>query len=372
MEEQNTEYEYEQAQDYYSQTEAPPETRTETVLPEATEPPEPATPEYRTETVPSDEYKHREIFFMDMVQAKETEWLWYPYIPYGKITIIQGDPGEGKTTLALNIAAKLTRGELPHEGCEPRRVMFQTAEDGVADTVKPRLEAAGADCSKIWSFNESLVEISMNDASLGSKLKITRTKLAIFDPIQAYLGADVDMHRANEIRPVMLRLAEAAEQSGCAIVLIGHMNKASGMKAAYRGLGSIDLTAAARSVLTVVRDRKDKDRRIMMQIKNSLAREGSPLAFRFDGKGGFLCEGECDADVDEMLMGVGEVRPKQSDMARKFLLAELKDGKVMPAKDLIEQAKKIGVNYGMLKREKEKLGIISFKIDNVWHWKESI
>ena len=95
---------------------------------------------------------------MSEVQSQEIEWLWYPFIPYGKLTIIQGDPGDGKTTMVLNLAAKLSKGEALDENMkvtEPVNVIYQTAEDGLADTVKPRLELAGADCERIIVIDES-------------------------------------------------------------------------------------------------------------------------------------------------------------------------------------------------------------------------
>ena len=311
-----------------------------------------------------------ELIYMDTIQATETEWLWYPYIPFGKITVIQGDPGEGKTTLILNIAARLTKGILPQsqEKCEPMNVIYQTAEDGLSDTVKPRLLSAGADCSKVIVINESERNISMSDKRLEAAIAHTHAKLVILDPLQAYLGAEVDMHRANEIRPVMSHLASIAEKYGCAVVLIGHMNKAMGMKSTYRGLGSIDITAAARSILLVARDRSDRDRRIVMQIKSSLAKEGKPLAFRMGDNYSFTYEGECEADPDNMLLGIGTVQPKQSDLARKFLMAELGGGEAKPVRALTEKAAEIGVSYDNLKKYKDELGIKSVRCGSTWEW----
>ena len=181
---------------------------------------------------------------MSEVQSQEMEWLWFPFISYGKLTIIQGDPGDGKTTLVLNIAAKLSKGERLDENMniiESVNIIYQTAEDGLADTVKPRLELAGADCERIAVIDERLEVVR------------THAKLLILDPIQAYLGGDMDMNRANEARDMTKKLGALAEKYKCAIILIGHMNKASGNKTAYRGMGSIDFFAVARSVLLVGR-----------------------------------------------------------------------------------------------------------------------
>lgn len=189
---------------------------------------------------------------MSEVQSQEIEWLWYPFIPYGKLTIIQGDPGDGKTTMVLNLAAKLSKGEALDENMkvtEPVNVIYQTAEDGLADTVKPRLELAGADCERIIVIDESDKSLSMVDERLEEAIVRTGARLLILDPIQAYLGGGMDMNRANEARDMTKKLGALAEKTKCAIILIGHMNKASGNKAAYRGMGSIDFFAVARSVL---------------------------------------------------------------------------------------------------------------------------
>ena len=171
------------------------------------------------------------LIHMEDVVSKEVEWLWYPYIPYGKITIVEGDPGEGKTTLVLKLAAALSMGlPLPcddYKEYEPIHIIYQTAEDGIEDTIKPRLEKAGADCSMIRVIDETDKELSMTDDRLEQAIIETGARLIILDPIQAYIGATVDMHRANEIRPVLKHLGIIAEKHNCAIILIGHMNKAS-------------------------------------------------------------------------------------------------------------------------------------------------
>ena len=230
---------------------------------------------------------------MSDVEPTKVEWLWYPYIPYGKITIIQGDPGEGKTTLILNLAALLSKGEkLPEseEKSDPINIIYQTAEDGLSDTVKPRLIAAKADDERITVIDESKLELSLTDERLEQAIIETKAKLVILDPLQAYIGANVDMHRANEIRPVMKHLAEVAQRQQCAVVLIGHLNKAMGMKSSYRGLGSIDIPASARSVLLVGRIKDNPTVRVMAQIKSSLAPEGEPIAFELNKETGFRTE----------------------------------------------------------------------------------
>ena len=300
------------------------------------------------------------------VESKNVEFLWYPYIPYGKITIIQGDPGEGKTTAVLRIAALLTKGEMLPEDKqerEPINVIYQTAEDGLADTVKPRLEAAGADCSRILVIDESAENLSMLDSRIEEALKETGAKLIILDPIQAYLGSNVDMHRANEIRPVMKHLGNIAEKYGCAIILIGHMNKASGSKSTYRGLGSIDFQATARSVLIVGRIKDDPTCRVIVHDKSSLAPEGPSIAFRLDKDNGFEWEGIIDITVDELLSG--EQKTSKLNKAKDFLKSYLADGP-KAYNDIEVEAAENGIKSRTLYTAKDELGVASKKVGAKW------
>lgn len=175
--------------------------------------------------------KELKIISLSEIKTEEVKWLWYPYIPFGKVTIVQGDPGEGKTTFVLSVIAALTHGETLPEcetGLPPMNVIYQTAEDGLADTIKPRLEAVGADCSRVQTIDDSQSMLTLTDQRLEEAIHSTDAGLLVLDPLQAYLGSGVDMHRANEIRPIMKKLSAVAERTGCAVVLIGHMNKASG------------------------------------------------------------------------------------------------------------------------------------------------
>jgi len=257
---------------------------------------------------------------MSDVQSQEIEWLWYPFIPYGKLTIVQGDPGDGKTTLILNIAAKLSKGEGLEDGMEvtePIKVIYQTAEDGLADTVKPRLENAGAECENILVIDESDKLLSMVDERLEEALEKTHAKMLILDPIQAYLGSGMDMNRANEARDMTKRLGALAEKYKCAIVLIGHMNKAAGNKAAYRGMGSIDFFAVARSVLLVGRVEGEPNLRAVVQIKNNLAEFGHPKAFSLS-ENGFSWLGDYEITADEVLGGIAP-KANKSEQAKQLL-----------------------------------------------------
>mgnify|MGYP000434078826 CR=1 FL=1 len=332
---------------------------------------------------------------MESVEVEEIKWLLYPFIPYGKVTIIQGDPGEGKTTMVLQIIAKLTRGEpiLPasfekrkeperadaitdenkadmdvskNKQClqQPVNVIYQTAEDGLGDTIKPRLLAAGADCSKVLVIDDREQPLTMLDIRLEEAIIQTKARLVVLDPIQGFLGSDVDMHRANEIRPVMKRVAVLAEKYQCAIILIGHMNKNSNGKSSYRGLGSIDFQAAARSVLIVGRIKEEPETRVVCHV-SSLAPEGKSVAFRLDQHNGFEWIGEYDISADELLCG--DSRGQKSRKAKEFLKKILSDGG-MAQKKIEEEAEKCGIKSKTLRNAKQELGIDAVKRGNQWFW----
>ena len=312
---------------------------------------------------------------MDTVEVEQIEWLLYPFIPYGKVTIIQGDPGEGKTTMVLQIIAKLTRGEAILENIEnnastqhleaPVNVIYQTAEDGLGDTIKPRLLAAGADCTKVMVIDDSEQPLTMADVRLEEAIVQTKARMVVLDPIQGFLGSEVDMHRANEIRPLMKRIAVLAEKYHCAIILIGHMNKNSNGKSSYRGLGSIDFQAAARSVLIVGRIKDEPEVRVVCHTKSSLAPEGKAIAFRLDKNNGFEWIGEYDISADELLNGEG--KGQKTRKAKEFLLEILADGG-MAQKKIEEEAEKLGIKKKTLRNAKMELGIDSVKRGNQWYW----
>ena len=335
---------------------------------------------------------------MDSVEVEQIEWLLYPFIPYGKVTIIQGDPGEGKTTMVLQIIAKLTRGEpifpvtdttmkikekrsdevdsgndgldgednmQEQSSMSPVHVIYQTAEDGLGDTIKPRLLAAGADCSKVMVIDDSDQPLTMADVRLEEAIVQTKAKMVVLDPIQGFLGANVDMHRANEIRPLMKRIAVLAEKYHCAVILIGHMNKNSNGKSSYRGLGSIDFQAAARSVLIVGRVKDEPEVRVVCHTKSSLAPEGTSIAFRLDKNNGFEWIGEYDISADELLNGDG--RGQKSQTAKKFLLEILANGG-MTQKKIAEEAEARGIKSKTLWNAKRELEIDSVKRGKQWYW----
>ena len=306
---------------------------------------------------------------MSEVQSQEIEWLWYPFIPYGKLTIIQGDPGDGKTTMVLNLAAKLSKGEALDENMkvtEPVNVIYQTAEDGLADTVKPRLELAGADCERIIVIDESDKSLSMVDERLEEAIVRTGARLLILDPIQAYLGGGMDMNRANEARDMTKKLGALAEKTKCAIILIGHMNKGSGAKAAYRGMGSIDFYAVARSVLLVGRIEGQPNMRAVVQIKNNLSAFGHSKAFELTEEG-FRWIGDYEITADEILGGIAPKACKL-DMAKQFLQELAVSKNLIMSNEILELAAQEGISKRTLETAKKELGIKAKRINGSWYW----
>ena len=238
---------------------------------------------------------------MSDVQSQTVDWLWYPFIPYGKLTIIQGDPGDGKTTLVLNIAARLSKGEgLDNDMkvAEPVNIIYQTAEDGLADTVKPRLELA--------------------------------------------------------------------EKYKCAILLIGHMNKAGGNKAAYRGMGSIDFFAVARSVLLVGRIEGEPDLRAVVQIKNNLAAFGHSKAFRLT-ETGFEWIGDYEITADEVLGGIAP-KVNKLEQAKKMLRELAETSTSVQSSEIFDMAEDLNISKRTLENAKKELGIKARRIGNSWYW----
>ncbi len=303
---------------------------------------------------------------MQDIEVEDIEWLIYPFIPYGKITIIQGDPGEGKTTLVLQIIARLTKGEaiINEKAKQPINVIYQTAEDGLGDTIKPRLLSADADCSKVLVIDDKDTPLTMRDVRLEQAIVETKAKLVVLDPIQGFLGADVDMHRANKIRPVMKHIAELADKYKCAIILIGNMNKCSMGKSTYRGLGSIDFQAAARSVLIVGRIKDEPEIRVVCQTKSSLAPEAKSIAFRLSKENGFEWIGEYDVTADDLLSGTAKGTKKQAaiDFLEEFVLNGAK-----PQTEIMKLAKEKGFSEKTVRNAKDELKIKSMRKNNQWY-----
>ena len=298
------------------------------------------------------------IIRMSDVELTPVEWLWKPYLPFGKLSVLQGNPGEGKTYFAMHLAAACTNGKLlPNmERMEPFNVIYQTAEDGLGDTVKPRLIEAGADLDRVLVIDDSDVQLTLSDERIEKAIIENNARLVIIDPIQAYLGSDVDMNRANEVRPIFMRLGQVAQRTGCAILLIGHLNKAAGMQSLQRGLGSIDIAAAVRSVMFIGKLKHDPTMRILTHEKSSLAPPGVSLAFSLGDEGGFRWVGEYDITADEMLSGIEPQRETKTQQAKDLICTLLAGGKQVLSEDIDKAALERGIPGRTVRDAKRELG----------------
>ena len=258
----------------------------------------------------------------------------------------------------MHLAAACTNGKLlPNmERMEPFNVIYQTAEDGLGDTVKPRLIEAGADLDRVLVIDDSDVQLTLSDERIEKAIVENNARLVIIDPIQAYLGADVDMNRANEVRPIFMRLGQVAQRTGCAILLIGHLNKAAGMQSLQRGLGSIDIAAAVRSVMFIGKLKHDPTMRILTHEKSSLAPPGASLAFSLGDEGGFRWVGEYDITADEMLSGIEPQRETKTQQAKDLICTLLAGGKQVLSEDIDKAALERGIPGRTVRDAKRELG----------------
>lgn len=280
------------------------------------------------------------------VQATSVRWLWYPFIAVGKITLLQGDPGDGKSTMMMHLIAELSKGGTLPDGKTigmPQRAIYQCSEDGISDTIKPRLEKCGADCRNVAFINEETYSgLTLDDERIRQAIIEFRPRLVVIDPIQAYLGSDSDLQIAGRARRLMQRLGMWASMYDCAIVLIGHLNKKEGTKGLYRSLGSIDVVAAARSVLQVERDAEKSDIRIVRQIKNSLAPSDGEIKFSITAEQGFKWL-ECEIKPDPSAEPETPVFESKSEKAA-YLIKKLLSGGDMRSREIYMRMSDEGIS----------------------------
>lgn len=309
-----------------------------------------------------------DVLCLAEVKPEAVDWLWEPYIPLKMITLLSGDPGVGKTALALALAARLTRGEGMGEGesCEPGNILYLTTENSPSHVLRPRFDALCGDSNRFFLLRGTLGEndqqggITLADtAQLETAILRHDARMVVIDPLQSFLGSDVDAHRANETRPVMDGLVRLAERTGCAIVITRHLSKAVGSSAIYRGMGSIDITGAARCELLVARDPDDAGRVILAHSKSNLGAFGPSLAFSIADGGVVTWCGESSHRADDLVNGVSaEGRRKAREVAQEFLRAQLAHGPV-PSSEINERAKASGISRATLRRAERDIGVIS-------------
>jgi hypothetical protein len=317
------------------------------------------------------------------VDPESVQWLWEPYIPLGKITLLEGNPGVGKTFLALGLAAAVSRGwPLPRadgssgKPSTPSTVLYLTAEDGLADTLRPRVERAGADLERLFVLDglrstrgrRRAFNLREHMLQLEQVLTELHPCVMILDPLHGYLGPGTDMYRANEVRPILEDLGRLAQGFDCAVVGIRHLRKQGSDQAVHRGAGSVDFSAVARSLLLVGEDRTRPGTRVVAHTKSNLAPLGGSLAFEIDS-GGLRWAGASDLRSDDLLVPTElPIERGDLDRAAAFLETELAEGPVRN-REIRLRARDEGISEATLKRAKARLRVRSVKRgQGHWEW----
>lgn len=324
------------------------------------------------------------------VEPEDVRWLWPGRIPFGKLTVLDGDPGLGKSLLTLDLAARLSRGTDLPDGTplEAGTSVILTAEDGLADTVRPRLDAMRADALNVYGFTAALLNgngaapITLPDhlELLRRKVKELGARFVVIDPLMAYLSSDVNSRVDHDVRRVLSPVAEFAEDTGAAILVVRHLNKATGGSAVYRGGGSIGIIGAARSGLLVAADPDDETARVLAVVKSNLCKQAPSLKFTVESAGtaAFIKWGGESAHTANALVALGVTGEERDALteAKDFLLTELrdKDGKDLarPATEMQMRARKAGIAEITLRRARIALRVrctrTGFGSAGEWSW----
>lgn len=322
------------------------------------------------------------LVYVNEIEPQTVTWLWPSRIPAGKLTVVEGDPGLGKSTLLLDLAARVTSGRAMPDGTAGMdgSALVLTGEDGPADTVRPRLEAAGADLQRVAILTAVEREGQAQPPTFPDDQEALRRAivgvgacLVVIDPFMAFLGGYVNSWRDHDVRRALRPLSDAAEATGAAIVVIRHLTKGVG-PAIYRGGGSIGIIGAARSALLVARDPEDEGRRVLAVVKSNLAPEAPSLAFRVEddghGRSRITWDGTSPHRANALVAVPEEPEERSAqDDARDFLLQELAEGP-QPARALQGKAGGMGISPKTLRGARERLGIKPRKLsfDGQWIW----
>ena len=337
------------------------------------------------------EFNEVEMICMSDIEMKPISWLWYDRIACGKLTVIAGNPGLGKSQLTASLAATVTTGAVWADGSEPTtigNVIFLSAEDDAADTIKPRLMAAGANTSLCHVLDAVRIKSDSNECTkrsfdltqdierLGAAIaKLGNVRMVVIDPISSYLGS-TDSHNNADMRGLLAPLSAMAAEHEVAIILLTHLNKSTNQDAIGRVIGSIGLIAAARAGYIVVKDEKAPETRYFIPIKNNIGNDYDGFAFHIEGIE--LSEGIKTSYVDwhkgvviaqKILHPEPEEKPTATNGAQDFL-RELLSGKPMLAKDVFEQAEAMGYSKAAMQRARIRIGASHRKVgmDGGWEW----
>jgi len=304
---------------------------------------------------------------MANVTPREVDFLWEPYLVHGAVNLLEGDPNVGKTYLLCEIAAAVSAGRnLPGQaGAKPRNVLFMSAEDDPETTLVRRLTRMGADLNRI-TFATKFFRLEEEALSWIEKhVSDKQVELVILDPLLAYMQGGIDMNKANETRPFMARLSELAKARNVTIIGLRHLTKGDKDKAIFRGLGSIDITAASRSAILVGEHPEDTALRAMVHIKHNLSERGATQLYELTGanreKGRvpkLTWRGESDLGPDDFTRQPGKPgRPSEEiGEAKEYLRRALAD-RVRPIKEVVADAEKRAISARTLRRASSELGV---------------
>lgn len=316
------------------------------------------------------------------IEGKPVVWLWEGRFPIGKLTLLTGDGGVGKSILTCDLASHVSTGRDFPDGstCPVGDVLLVGSEDGAEDTIRPRLDAAGADVSRVHLIRGPVpagrdyalpVELSKHLELLDTLLKEKpSTKLIVIDPILDYLGEGINSDKATDIRSILSPLRELAERHQIAIILINHLTKSMG-RSKCRSLGSGAFVHVCRVELRVVEDPETPDRRLLLPVKNNLA-SAAGLAYRIEstanGAGVAIWEeGPVTVTIEEIeAEDGGEARGALSE-ALAWLTAQLAQGRAL-SKAITSAAKDDGISHSTLKRAKARMKVFAFQEDRKWWW----
>ena len=297
--------------------------------------------------------EHKRIAW-NTVQPKEVSFLWHPYIPFGKISILCGDSGLGKTTLALDIASRLTTGRpmpLSEGDAITGSVLFQSQEDDLADTLLPRCINAGADLTRIESIEADGLNIDDDCHIIEQHIKEINARLLLFDPLQSFMGRNADMSRITDIRRLLSNLGSIAARNDCAVLVIAHQNKANGANELHRVFGSVDITATARSVLRISKSENDPETRVLSHIKSSTTRPAPPIAFRIEHDSQIIYLGEYDSDAEGAAYEIPDDNSKRAK-AIEIIISMLQDGP-REGTEIFKACTDIGISTRTVERVKK-------------------
>ena len=241
------------------------------------------------------------------IRPVQVSWLWPSWLPVGKLVLLEGDPGSGKSSIAIDLAARLTSGsQMPAgEGVDPAGVVILNAEDGIDDTVRPRLDAAGADCERVhlWDWQSVLPRLPDSADWLGDRIVEHEVKLVILDTLTTFLGSKVDSHRDQDVRRALIPLVKTASESGTAVLAVRHLNKGQQSSAMHRGMGSMAFTGLARAVWHAG-PHPDEDAMVLAAVKNNLAQNAYAMRYRVSDRNGspvVTWDGQCDLVADDLV-----------------------------------------------------------------------